>query len=73
MAATTAFLLAFALYRVTVVPREEQLMESKYGAVYQRYMCAGKVAVAFTSCVWDSLRLFGLSVQNLEALWKLTT
>lgn len=38
VAATAAFLLSFALYRVTVVPREEQLMESKYGQVYRKYM-----------------------------------
>ena len=67
MAATTAFLLAFALSRVTVVPREEQLMESKYGAVYRRYMCAGEVAVAFAFCAWDGLQVLGLPVQLLRA------
>lgn len=48
MAATAAFLLAFALYRMTVVPREEQLMENKYGDVYRRYMYADAVWLVFS-------------------------
>lgn len=50
VAATAAFLASFAVYRITVVPREEKLMEDKYGAVYRRYMCVSGLECGLGAC-----------------------